>query len=196
MDYKGAVNHILGRLEKELPEHLYYHDKNHTKDVLETVERIAKHEQVTNEHVKILLVGAAYHDCGFIHGHKNHEETGCDIARNALPQFGFNDSTIELVCQMIMATKVPQSPTCKLCEILCDADLDYLGRDDFEPIAKSLFNELQHLGIVESEEAWNRIQVGFLKQHHYHTTYGKELRQPVKEKHLKELEAIVSGYDS
>ena len=196
MDHQGAIQHILDRLEHELPEHLYYHGKHHTKDVLETVEKIGRHEGVSEEHINLLLVGAAYHDCGFIHGHKDHEETGCDIAREALPKFGFTESHIKLVCQMIMATKVPQNPTCKLCDILCDADLDYLGRDDFEPIAKSLFNELHHLGILENEEAWNRIQVGFLKEHHYHTSYGKTLRQPEKEKHLKELEAIVASYNS
>jgi hypothetical protein len=71
-----------------------------------------------------------------------------------------------------------------------------LGREDFEPIAKSLFNELNHLGIIDSEETWNRIQIGFLKEHHYHTSYGRSFRQPVKDKHLKKLEAIVSTYNS
>lgn len=196
MDHTGAIKHILNRLEKELPEHLHYHGEHHTKDVLETVDRIALHENVTEEERQILKVGAAYHDCGFIYGHKNHEETGCGIARESLPKFGFDEKNIELVCSMIMATKVPQEPTCKLCNILCDADLDYLGRDDFEPIAKSLFNELNHLGILEDEKTWNRIQVNFLKEHRYHTSYGKTLRQPQKNEHLKAIEAIVSTYDS
>lgn len=196
MDYTGAINHILERLEKELPKHLYYHGKHHTLDVLETVEKIGKHEGVSDKELNLLLVAAAYHDSGFIFGHVNHEETGCTIAKETLPGFGFDESAINSICTMIMATKVPQDPTCQLCNMLCDADLDYLGRDDFEPVAKSLFSELKYLGIVDSEEAWNRIQVNFLKQHFYHTSYGKELRQPIKEQHLKTLEALVATYNS
>ena len=196
MDYQEAIDHILDRLEQELPQHLHYHGKHHTLDVLETVKQIAEHEGVTEEQLNILSVAAAYHDCGFIYGHQNHEEAGCNIARECLPKFGFDDATINLICNMIMATKVPQNPTCKLCNMLCDADLDYLGRDDFEPIAKSLYEELHHLGILKDEETWNRIQVSFLKDHHYHTSYGKELRQPKKEQHLKELEIVVASYDS
>lgn len=175
---------------------MHYHGKHHTLDVLETVKQIAEHEGVTQEQHHILSVAAAYHDCGFIYGHTDHEEAGCNIVRECLPKFGFDDASIKLICNMIMATKVPQNPTCNLCNMLCDADLDYLGRDDFEPIAKSLYEELHHLGILKDEESWNRIQVKFLKEHFYHTSYGKELRQPKKEQHLKELEAIVASYDS
>lgn len=196
MDHQGAIDYILERLEKELPEHLSYHGKHHTLDVLDTVKRIGIHEGVSEEQLKTLSVAAAYHDCGFIFGHVNHEKAGCDIAKECLPKFGFEESKIKLVCTMIMATKVPQNPTCKLCDMLCDADLDYLGRDDFEPIAKSLFKELHHLGVLKDEHTWNKIQVGFLKEHYYHTSYGKELRQPKKEEHLKTLEALIANYDS
>lgn len=196
MDHQGAIEHILNRLEKELPDDLHYHGKHHTLDVLDTVKRIGEHEGISEEEMKILKVAAAYHDSGFIYGHSNHEVAGCNIAKESLPKFGFDEKSIDLICGMIMATKVPQTPTCSLCNMLCDADLDYLGRDDFKPIAKSLYQELHHLGILKDEETWNRIQVSFLKEHFYHTSYGKELRQPIKEQHLKALEAIVATYDS
>ena len=35
------------------------------------------------------------------------------------------------------ATKIPQTPLTKLEEIICDADLDYLGREDFFEISRS-----------------------------------------------------------
>jgi hypothetical protein len=96
---------------------------------------------------------------------------------------------------MIMATKVPQNPGSVLSNILCDADLDYLGRDDFKPIADSLFKELHHLNIVSNIETWNRIQLAFLTRHEYHTDYSKKVRQPVKEQHVKELTTIVEQYE-
>ena len=51
-----------------------------------------------------------------------------------------------------MATKVPQSPKNHLEEILCDCDLDYLGRDDFEKISNNLFSEWKEHGLVTNVE--------------------------------------------
>jgi len=195
MDHAEAIRHILDRLDNELPDHLYYHGLHHTLDVLEATERIASSIELSDNEFNLLMVAAAYHDCGFMYGHENHEERGCQVVKETLPQYGFDDASIEQICKMIMATKVPQNPTGTLSDVLCDADLDYLGRDDFKPIAKSLFNELKHLGVVKDEEAWNRIQLSFLSQHKYHTDYGRTLRQPEKEKHLKELASIVKQYD-
>ena len=195
MDYAGAIKHILEQLESDLPRHLYYHGHHHTLDVLEAVERIGKSEGVSEDEQNLLLVAAAYHDCGFLNGHQNHEVKGCEIAKETLPQFGFGDVEINQICTMIMSTKVPQGPQDLLSKILCDADLDYLGRDDFEPIGTNLFKELTHLGIITELEAWNRIQVSFLTQHKYHTDYGKNHRQPQKQEHLENLKDIVAGYE-
>ena len=41
----------------------------------------------------------------------------------------------DLFSQLILATKVPQKPKNKLEKIICDADLDYLGREDFDNIS-------------------------------------------------------------
>lgn len=196
MDYAGAIEHILKQLESDLPEHLYYHGHHHTLDVLQSVERIAKAEGVSADNLNLLLVAAAYHDCGFLNGHEDHEVKGCKIVKESLPAFGFDAAAIDQICEMIMATKVPQTPHSDLANILCDADLDYLGRDDFEPIGANLFKELAHIGIVTELEAWNRIQVSFLGQHTYHTAYGQNQRQPQKQSHLDKLKKIVAGYDT
>ena len=66
---------------------------------------------------------------------------------------------------MIMATKIPQTPTNQLDKILCDADLDYLGRDDFFEIGNRLFAEMKERGFIESEREWNLIQKVFLENH-------------------------------
>lgn len=195
MDHEGAINHILNRLSTELPKHLTYHGKHHTDDVMQSVVIIGKHHSISKTELNLLRVAAAYHDSGFIYGHESHEAKGCEIAKETLPKFGFTNGQIEEICKMIMATKVPQQPNGTLSDVLCDADLDYLGRDDFEEIAASLFKELKYSGIVENEMQWNRIQIGFLQNHTYHTDFGKEIRQPQKEIHLNRLKDIVSGYD-
>ena len=96
---------------------------------------------------------------------------------------------------MITATKIPQSPKTQLERIICDADLDYLGRDDFKDIAKTLFDELKVYMNVKDEKVWNGIQLTFLKNHQYHTEYCRKRREAKKQKHLKEIIKLVEGYN-
>ena len=64
---------------------------------------------------------------------------------------------------MIRATKIPQQPTNLLGQILADADLDYLGRTDFQEIASLLYKELSHQNNLLLEAEWDQIQIKFLR---------------------------------
>lgn len=184
----------MGILTRDLPSNLYYHGLHHTIDVLQSAELIAKHEHVTDEELLLLKIAVLYHDAGFTKVYKNHEEVGCEMVRRDLPKFGFNSAEIEQICGMIMATKIPQSPKNKLEYIIADADLEYLGTDDFWRIGNTLFEEIKLYLNVESERQWNIIQLNFLKSHQYHTNFCKQNREPLKAKHLKEVQKIVDTY--
>ena len=187
MDFLKAKTYISKRLRKELPKHLSYHSTAHIKDVYESARRIGKSEGVSDLDLKLILIAAMYHDCGFTIQSKNHEKISCDIAKENLPNFGFSPEQIKTICGMIMATQVPQKPKNHLEEILCDADLDYLGRSDFFEIGNGLFHELKVYGIINTEEDWNQLQIRFLEQHHYFTKTSIANRKPLKDIHLSQL---------
>ena len=149
---------------------------------------IGKAEGVSEEEMNLLMVATAYHDCGFLIEHADHETHGCEIADDCLPGYGFNADQIDQIKRMIMATKVPQDPKDKLSRILCDADLEYLGTDQFETIGDSLYEELMAINAIDTRKQWDEIQLKFLKSHDYHTNFGIQNRQPVKEQHIAELE--------
>ncbi len=90
---------------------------------------------------------------------------------------------------MIMATQIPQTPKNRLEEILCDADLDYLGSDEYGIISAQLFKELNHQTPL-SDWDWLNIQIRFLESHHYFTTTAINSRKQKKEKILNALKAI------
>ncbi|PWT98242.1 MAG: phosphohydrolase [Bacteroidetes bacterium] len=185
---------MLARLEKELPANLSYHGHFHTKDVLTASMQIAEAENISDQEKMLLRIAALFHDSGFIYVYRDHEARGCLLAKEILPGFGVSDQDIETICGMIMATKVPQAPNNKLERIICDADLDYLGRDDFYPIGRTLYREFLEYGIIHNEEEWNRLQVKFLENHHYHTSYSRQNRDPFKQKHLEEIKKVVATY--
>ena len=182
---------ILRILREGLPDYLSYHGVHHTLDVLEVCEEYIEREGLEGEDACLLKVGALMHDIGFTESFENHEATGARIAEKILPDFDFTQDQIAVVKGLIMATKVPQRPKNILEKIICDADLDYLGRDDFYPISSTLFDELKAISKIKSESDWNRLQILFLESHHYHTDFAIKNRQPEKEKRLNELRELV-----
>lgn len=183
-EMKDFVHELL---RNNLPEKYYYHNPGHTMYVEEKVLEIGKHEQCTSQELELLSVAALWHDTGYIKTYKSHEEESCLLARLHLPDFGYSKVEIELICGMIMATKIPQLPINKLEEILADADLEYLGTDTFEIKSESLFQELQSMNSSLTEEKWNEMQISFLQKHHYFTRYCIENKEYIKQIHLQKL---------
>lgn len=180
---------ILDKLEHELPRHLSYHSVAHVKDVIEAAMKIAAEEQVSGEDLLLLKTAALFHDSGFLQGAQEHERKSCDIARQYLPGYGYTAAQLEKICGMIMATRIPQSPANHLEQILADADLDYLGRDDFFTIGNRLYEELSMFGIVNTERDWNLLQERFLESHHYFTPTAIRWRAAKKQENLDKIKA-------
>lgn len=187
MLFEQAGEFILHKLENEIPANLCYHNIDHTKDVYAAAEMIGKAEQVSDYDMKLLLTAACYHDSGFLNVLHEHEAESCHIARENLPGFGFNEEEIDRICGMIMATRIPQSPKNKLEEILADADLDYLGRDDFFSIGDTLYHER---GLTDRDD-WNRTQLKFIQRHQYFTQTALNLREQKKQENLKKVESLL-----
>lgn len=192
MRFNEAKKFIMGKLKKELPKHLFYHSVEHIKDVYDSAKAIAKSEKIKKDDKDLLLTAALFHDSGFIIDQKEHERLSSEIAEKYLPQFDYTPEQIEIIKGMIMATKIPQSPQTLLEQIICDADLDYLGRDDFFIIGDKLFAELSMYGIIDSENDWNKLQVNFLAKHHYFTKTSIKNRKAKKEEHLELIKSKIS----
>jgi predicted metal-dependent HD superfamily phosphohydrolase len=191
MQFERTKKFIISKLKKELAKHLSYHSVNHINDVYSAAENLAKHEGITGEDLTLLLTAVLFHDSGFLIQQKGHESISCEIAKLYLPDFGYTHDQVERICGMIMATCIPQTPHNLLEEIICDADLDYLGRDDFFTIGNNLYAELQVYGMINNEDEWNNMQVGFLKKHHYFTATAIKLRKAKKDQHLKQVRLML-----
>ncbi|MDC3210304.1 HD domain-containing protein [Saprospiraceae bacterium] len=194
MDYKAAKLFILRKMESELTSKLTYHGVHHTLDVLKITSELCEEENISKRETKLLKTAALFHDCGFTETYTNHEEKGCEIAKKSLPQFGYNKDDVEIICGMIMATKIPQAPKSLLEKIICDADLDYLGRNDFYKIGNTLFEEFKEYKVILDKESWNRLQVGFIGGHNYFTETTLARRESKKQEYLQELKELVASY--
>lgn len=185
---------VLDLLEKKLPSDMYYHNLKHTIDVVTQVELIGREESVDDKDMLLLKTAALFHDLGFIEGYKDHELLSIKLAKEMLPRFHYSPEQIEIVSDIIFTTKLPPKPQNKLQKIICDADLDYLGRADFIPVSETLFKELVVHGVLEDDfENWNKIQIKFIETHQYFTATAKRLRDVNKKMQLSNIRKQLKG---
>ncbi len=193
MDYEGAKKHILEKLSQGLNPQLTYHSVDHTLDVLASAERLAEMENITGDELTILKTACLFHDTGMLITYRGHEEASVEICRELLPKFGYNSGQVDTITNMILTTKLPQCACHILDKILCDADLDYLGRPDYFMIAHKLKYEWEVLNIHKTTlQEWYVIQKDFLMNHRYFTPSAINSRQESKLSNLREIEVILN----
>ncbi|WP_339611536.1 HD domain-containing protein [uncultured Planktosalinus sp.] len=185
--FENSYKKVISRLEKELPDSLAYHNAHHTEFVVEKAKMLADYENIKGRNLELIKIAALYHDTGFLLNREDHESNSCQIATQDLHPSLLTQKELDTVCGMIMATKIPQRPHNILEKIVADADLFYLGTPKYTEFSRKLFIELTHFDSSINEDKWLKIQIGFLSSHSYHTSYGKEVLEPVKRNTLKAL---------
>jgi uncharacterized protein len=170
-DFDLAREYIIGRLANELSPNLTYHSLTHTRDdVLPAATRLGQMSGVNGETLLLLETAALYHDTGFLWQYNDHETGSIAIARATLPTFNYSPAQIELIAGLIGATRMPQQPRTPLQQLICDADLDLLGREDFMRLNRELWKEVRvYSGQDIGEYEWLTDQLKFLEDHHFFT---------------------------
>ena len=133
-----------------------------------------------------------FHDAGHTIAYDEHEFHGTEMVKEFLPKYNYSESQIEKICGIIMATKLPPQPVTLLQKIICDADLDYLGRSDFIPVSNTLFEELKAQNKIGSLNDWNKLQVKFISMHHYFTNTAQSLREVNKQKQIERIQSLIT----
>ena len=187
MQFESVHAFLIEKLENELPPGITYHNARHTKSVIQIAQQLAEKENIDTHNQRILGTAALFHDAGFLRGHKDHEEVSCELAKEYLPGFDYDETQLKQVCRLIMATKLPQAPCNILESIICDADLHYLGTDEYFSISENLFHEFRHTGLVKNRAEWRKRQIQFFKSHRYFTKSAADAYGEKKKENLQFL---------
>ena len=187
------VDHYIRELFKdELPEGIKYHDANHTlhptKGVVAAANRIAISENVSEHDRELLITAAYFHDAGYIIDYNKNEPIAARMAGRILKLIGYKPNEIAKIQKMILATDLEIEPKTHLEKILCDADLDHFGREDFFKLDGKLREEWRVEGKDASDEAkWYKGTLEILQKHHFYTESQIKLREKKKQKNIKRL---------
>lgn len=182
---------LLMKLENGLPDNLSFHNLKHTVNVSTQVELIGRAEGISDEEIILVQTAGLFHDSGFLDGYENYKQTSCYYARDMLPKYGYSENQIEDVCKLIMSARMHVSSGNKLEEILCDANLMYLGRVDCIQMMKNLAKEMVDNNVLSSEKEWFEKQIEFIKDHEFFTATARALREVSKEEQRKKMEELI-----
>jgi adenylate cyclase len=180
--------YIMDRMSKELPDKLLYHNIQHTGHVFRQVELLGQGEQVSQEELLLLKSAALLHDLGYIDTFDNHETRSVEYAREILPLYRFKENQIDDICNLIMATKIPFSPSNLLEKIICDANLDHLGRADFLIQSDRLFQEYLLNNKIKNKKEWNLMQIKLLENHEFYTETARKMQEISMEQQIENIQ--------
>ncbi len=187
MQFEQVYTFLIDKLEKGLPAFITYHNVAHTNHVLQAAIHLATAEGVQGDDLTLLKTAALFHDAGFLQNHQDHEKISCQLARKYLPEYGYTPEQIADICTIIMATQLPQTPANLLSKILCDADLYYLGTDDYDAFSERLYHEFKKNDIIQTQLEWQMREVEFLSAHTYFTKTATRENETKKQEILKRL---------
>jgi predicted metal-dependent HD superfamily phosphohydrolase len=167
---------------------LPYHNLKHTQSVVSNSRQFAQHYQLSERDFFVVVASAWLHDLDYATERENHVPEGAGSAGIFLTNLGVVDSDVVSIKGCILATSLPQSPHNLLEEIVCDADLSYLGESNFSELNKMLRKEEEEANpkIINKSE-WRNQTIHFLETHRYHTDYARLLLDEQKLKNLQQL---------
>lgn len=189
------IAEALTLLREKLPKNLRYHIAEHTDDVMNEAINFALADGLSDRPLELLAIGAAYHDLGFIETEIENEAIGARMAMAAMRRFGgYSEPEIQIVGQMIQATKVivdergpHHRPLNEISKFLIDADVSNFGRDDFFTKADLVREES---GISDRRSFFISL-LKFLENHQWYSDAARRSRGGKKLENIATLKRML-----
>lgn len=190
-----AENFVCKLLKDKLSVLYFYHDCNHTLEVVTAVQELSKEEKLSPLESEILLVAAWFHDTGYIYGCENHENHSIDIVSDFLKEKDKSEEYIQQVSSIIKATIFDYIPQSLLEKIIKDADFFHFTKEDYPIKCNLLRREWESTNRVKyTDLEWAQENLRMLSQRHiYYTEYAIENWQILKEKNIKVIEQEIQN---
>ncbi|TKG94763.1 HD domain-containing protein [Puteibacter caeruleilacunae] len=185
---KNAESFVREYFKDNTDDRLVYHTLEHTEFVVEKAGEIAEAMNISEEDKQYLLVAAWFHDIGYFNDCCNHEVEGGKLVAKFLRNKNITEDKIQQIDNMILATKMPQTPKCELDRILCDADMAHTALDDFLDKSLKLWKEIENVkGKATPEDIYLEHTIFFMEKHKFHTQYALDNYNDLKQANILKL---------
>lgn len=203
------VQEALNLLDRGLPSDLYYHNKQHTLDVIRATVLCASRDDLAPRDIELLAIAAAWHDVGYIEQRRANEPIGARMAEAAMRRHGgYSDIEIADVVTAILDTEVVMDPASasiiqkangRLSPWLLDGDLSNFASRNFLMVSLNLFREFSGIQVSSVEDLKRPEAIEFiastlrlLNRHEYKSGGACLLLSPQKELSTRRLGNLLS----
>jgi len=173
---RKAGNYVFSLFKEKLSKKLVYHNYKHTFEIVKISRTLAEEYNLPDEDMEILLLAAWFHDTGYLETYTGHEEKSVEIATAFLQQEGYSEAHIHEIADCILATRTQQPAATLLQEILVDADISNIGKENFFANAELLRVEWEiFLNKFFTDAEWAQFQLDFLLSTTFRTQAAQRL---------------------
>jgi predicted metal-dependent HD superfamily phosphohydrolase len=171
--YAGAEDYVSAYLDQWLPKTRYFHNIDHTRQVVAQCQAMATAYALPVPDVDVLLLAAWFHDVGYCFGSTDHEESSIAILLSFLSDYHMPEKSVAGIEQLILATEMGFEPEILLEKIICDADSWHLGSPDYFTWSDKLQKEVASFERKDiADRDWNKGNIAFFQAHQYYTDYA------------------------
>jgi predicted metal-dependent HD superfamily phosphohydrolase len=190
--YKKVEAHVTELFERNPHHKLVYHNLQHTVKVVRRTKEIASHYSLIENDLLVLHVASWFHDTGYLFNEVAlHEEKSAQLMREFMKDLISDDDILNTIEDCIIATKPTVRPANLLQQILVDADTYNFGTKEIEITNKQVYDEFVLRNGKINKKEWDRQTVKMLENHHYYTSYCKELLTERKRKNIRKLKKAI-----
>lgn len=170
-----ASEYVQQYLIDHLPAARLFHNYDHTQEVVEVAQDLAKAAKLSEEEKEMLLLAAWFHDCGFALDASDVAGGSVRVFKEFAKDKVYPEQRIAQVEQLIRSIHEKPSPSDNLEKILHDANNSYLGRKRFFRRSRLLRLEKEVMENAKYDlHEWNKIMLDMLINHKFYTPWAQE----------------------
>jgi len=172
---KKCEEFVKDHFAKNIDSKYTFHSFAHTRRTAKNVVLLGEKSFLSATDLEIIVLAAWLHDCGISDLYEGHEDKSMEIAKRFLEGQNYPPENIEKVIGCINSTKTENKPGNLLENILHDANLIHLGKNNYFKRNKELFKEWKNIsGKSLSNEKWIKLNIQFISENDFETEYARE----------------------
>lgn len=192
-----AERYVTGLYESSPHKNLVYHNIDHTRKVVDRVNEIAAHYELSEKDIIVMNIAAWFHDTGHLfEDPAMHEEKSVELMKTWLHTRNGDAPLAEDIAKIIRATKMDMQPATLPEQIIKDADTYHLGTKEFKEMDKLMKEEMKLRNLHTIVMDWRKNTLAMLERHRFYTGYCRELLDKRKQKNMDKLKKRIDVLDS
>ena len=108
-------------------------------------------------------------------------------------KYGVEENVSHRAGELIMETAFPYHPVSAAGELLCDADIEYIGRVCFFEKAGLFRQEMAALNHIYSDQQWWKLELDFLQNNQFFTAVCREKRSAGRLANIAKVKALLAA---